>query len=531
MGQHGMVVLGNQLFSPDLLPPQRDCRIYMAEDWGLCTYVRHHRQKIVLFLAAMRSYRDQLRGAGFEVDYTPLPLPDPGKEGGSRSVELPATPPPLSYEDGLTRWVRQHGIDHLTLWQVEDKFFESRLIAWASQQRVTIEWLESPMFLTSRQDADRWLSQHRPRMAEFYKWQRRRLEIMIDDQGQPEGGRWSFDEENRRPLPKRMALPQPPRTEPTEHVRELIAQLQESFHDHPGALHSEAWWLPTTHAEADRWLQQFLAVRFEQFGPYEDALSVRDPFLFHSVLAVPLNLGLLTPRQVLHRVLDWSQRHSVPINSLEGFVRQIIGWREFIRGVYRRHSDQQESRNFFDHHRRLTDDWWQATTGIVPVDTMIERLQTYGWCHHIERLMVAGSMFCLCEIEPTEVHRWFMEMFVDSSDWVMGPNVYGMALFADGGIFSTKPYICGSNYWLKMGDYPKPRSGEHVPGTSATWTECVDGLYWRFVDKHRDFLIGSARLSQIVRLLDRMPAARRQHIFGAAEDFLGRYTLPDRAGA
>ncbi len=527
MGQRGVVVLGNQLFPTDLLRSHRNSRIYMAEDWGLCTYVRHHRQKIVLFLAAMRSYRDQLNEAGFQVDYTPLPFPLPAR--GKRSAEAAPTPEQITYENGLTSWVERHGIDHLTLWQVEDKFFEARLIAWASEQRVAIEWLESPMFLTSRQEADGWLAGHRPRMAEFYKWQRRRLKVMLDADGEPAGGRWSFDDENRRPLPKRLELPEPPRAAPTEHVTELIALLREGFSDHPGRLCVENWWLPTTHAQATGWLEQFLERRLEQFGPYEDALTVRDPFLFHSVLAVPLNLGLLTPQQVLDAVLDWSNRHQVPINSLEGFVRQIIGWREFVRGIYRRHSEQQESRNFFDHHRRLTPDWWQATTGILPIDTVIERLQTYGWCHHIERLMVAGSMFCLCEIEPAEAHRWFMELFVDSSDWVMGPNVYGMALFADGGIFSTKPYICGSNYWLKMGDYPKPRSGERVPGTSASWTECVDGLYWRFVDKHRDFLVGSARLSQIVRLLDRMPAARRQHIFTAAEDFLGRYTLPSPA--
>jgi deoxyribodipyrimidine photolyase-related protein len=289
-------------------------------------------------------------------------------------------------------------------------------------------------------------------------------------------------------------------------------------------LSEDRWWLPTTRRQALAWLGEFLRKRFDLFGPYEDALSTRDPFLFHSVLSPVLNLGLLTPHEVLKRALRHAAHEAIRLNSLEGFVRQIIGWREFVRGIYRLYSDKQERANFFGHERKLTNAWFDATTGLRPLDDVITKALRFGWAHHIERLMVAGNLMTLCEIEPGEAHRWFMEMFVDSSDWVMAPNVFGMGIFSDGGTFSTKPYICGSNYIRKMGDYPKPRPEELVEGTGGNWCEVMDGLYWRFVDRNREFFRGQARMAQVVGTLDRMNAGRRRHIVEVAERFLARAT-------
>ena len=204
----------------------------------------------------------------------------------------------------------------------------------------------------------------------------------------------------------------------------------------------------------------------------------------------------------------------IPLNSLEGFIRQIIGWREFVRGVYREFGDEQEQANFWGHHRRLKDGWYTAETGIVPLDHAIRTAWKYGWDHHIPRLMVVGNLMTLAEIAPSEAHRWFMEMYVDSSDWVMGPNVYGMALFSDGGTFATKPYICGSNYMLKMSDFER-----------GSWCDIVDGLYWRFISTHREFFDSNHRLSMMPRMLDKLDDDRRKRIFAAAESFLDEHTI------
>ena len=268
------------------------------------------------------------------------------------------------------------------------------------------------------------------------------------------------------------------------------------------------------------WFEDFLETRFSLFGDYEDALSSRGPLLFHSVLSPMLNIGLLTPDEVVDAAVRYAEQHDVPINSLEGFLRQIVGWREFVRGVYRHYSEDQEKENFWGHHRAMKPCWWDGTTGLRPLDDAIRKVVRYGWCHHIERLMVLCNLMNLCEIDPPEAHDWFLSMFVDASDWVMGPNVYGMGLMSDGGLFATKPYICGSNYILKMSDYHKPKPGD------PDWCVVFDGLYWRFIDRHRAFFESNPRMSMTTRTLDRMDAGRRATIYSAADAFLEEVTLP-----
>jgi deoxyribodipyrimidine photolyase-related protein len=222
-----------------------------------------------------------------------------------------------------------------------------------------------------------------------------------------------------------------------------------------------------------------------------------------------MNIGLLVPSEVLQRVTTAAQTRDIPLQSLEGFIRQIMGWREFVRGIYQNFSAEQASKNYWSHHRQLTPGWYDASTGIVPLDDCIETAQRLGWSHHIPRLMVVANLMTLCEIEPKAAHRWFMEMYVDSASWVMGPNIYGMGIFSDGGIFATKPYICGSNYLLKMSNYPK-----------GPWCNVVDGLYWRFIEKNREFFAQNPRLALMPRALDRLSDERREIIFPAAEEFL-----------
>ena len=493
-GRRLIVVLGNQLFAPDHLESCRDAVVFMAEDVGLCTYVRHHQQKIVLFLAAMRSYADELRAAGFEVRYFPL-----DEEGGS-------------YEDRLASVVEELDCRQLLHFEVEDKPMEQRLVDFCVQRSLERVELQSPMFLGSREDFREFVDgRERLLMGDYYRRQRQRAGILVDADGNPAGGKWSFDEANRKKLPKDV---QPPEIAPaprTPHVDAAIGIVERHFAEHPGTA-ADFWW-PTTRDQAGQWLQDFLDERLAQFGPYEDAISRRSETIFHSALSPSLNIGLLTPGEVLDAVLERYRAGDLPIESIEGFVRQVIGWREFVRGIYRVFGDEQESRNFWHHEREMTDDWYRGTTGIPPLDDAIRTSLRLGWAHHIQRLMVIGNLMTLCEIRPGSAWRWFMELYVDSSEWVMGPNVYGMGIFSDGGVFATKPYICGSNYILKMSDYGK-----------GDWCKTVDGLYWRFIDRHRDFFASNPRLALMPKALDRLDAGRREAIFAAAEAFLQRCT-------
>ena len=488
-----LVVLGNQLFPLEHLPAATRITVFMAEDLGLCTYVRHHQQKLVLFLAAMRSYADALRSAGYEVHYERL---------GSHDAE--------SYETKLEKDLHTTGATELVHFEIEDKAKEERLITYAESRDLNRTDKQTPMFMSSRKELAAF-EKHSKRllMGEFYNRQRRRLGILVDESGLPTGEQWSFDADNRKKLPKNVVPPPIDWVRPTGHVDDVIEQVAQTFADHPGNASEFCW--PTTREQALLWLDRFVEYRLEQFGPYEDAITTRSPTVFHSLLSPCMNLGLITPDEVVAKVMEHAQQ--MPLQSLEGFVRQVIGWREFVRGIYRTCSDEQDRANFWSHDRRLTAAWYDGSTGIPPLDDTIQSVQRLGWAHHIPRLMVLGNMMTLCEIRPRIAHDWFMEMFVDSSEWVMGPNVYGMGLFSDGGIFATKPYICGSNYLLKMSDYGK-----------GPWCDVVDGLYWRFIDKHRAFFAENPRLALMPRALDRLDASRRSRIFEAAEDFLQAYT-------
>ncbi|MEM8494529.1 MAG: cryptochrome/photolyase family protein [Planctomycetota bacterium] len=510
-----VVVLGNQLFpyaelKKHLGEDPAGVRVYMAEDWELCMFQKHHQQKIVLFLAAMRSYADELREHGVTVQYTKL--------GELDDDEVDRT-----YETRLSDYLdetKSLQVDELIVWEIEDKWFEARVEAFAEQRGLKLTVLPSPMFVTSRGEFEDYLEATsgggragRPFMAKFYERQRKRLRVMVDGDGKPDGGQWSFDEDNRKKLPKNVDVPETDWAQPTEHVEAVKRLVAERFKEHPGTL--DNFWLPTTRRQALAWLRQFLDERFADFGAYEDALSDRDPVLFHSALSPMMNLGLITPREIVDRALEHAAKHDIPINSLEGFVRQIIGWREFIRGVYRQYERADETKNFWGHTRKLKPCWYDGTTGLRPLDDVIRKANAYGWTHHIERLMVMGNLFNLCEVEPQQAYDWFMCMFVDSSDWVMSPNVYGMGLMSDGGVFATKPYICGSNYLVKMADCYKK---------SEDWCETMDGLYWRFVDRHRDFFGSNPRMSMMLGTLNKMSDEKRETRFALAEAFIERVT-------
>lgn len=489
-------LLGNQLFPPALLDGHRDAHFVMVEDDALCRYQRHHQHKLVLVLAAMRAHADALRARGFTLTYRRL--------GEAGNAGLTACLDELAGRLGATT---------LRHFEVFGRRTRTDIAACAARHGLDHAILASPMFLTGLDEFDAHLgADGRPFMARFYRQVRQRHRVLLDDDGGPRGGRWSFDADNRRRLPRDHTPPPWPTTTRTAAVAEVVELVGREFAEHPGDARDFDW--PVTRVQALAWLDDFVERRLGEFGPWQDALTQRSGLVYHAALSPLLNLGLLTPREVFGRVLEHAAHHDVPMNSLEGFVRQLLGWREFVRGVHERFGAEQGRRNFFAHQRRLGPAWWQGDTGIPPLDDAIRGARARGWNHHIERLMVIGNLMLLAEIAPREAYRWFMAMYVDAYGWVMEANVYGMALFSDGGLFATKPYACGANYLLKMSDYRR-----------GPWCDVVDGLYWRFVARHRGFFAGHPRLGMIVGNLDRMTAARRARIGAAAEAFLERHTV------
>ncbi len=487
------IVLGNQLFpiTEQNCPKDRD--YFMAESRDLCTHYIYHQHKLVLFLANMRAYAQDLKQNSRSVFYFEL-LPDDQR----------------SFTDKVSIYLNENPhIKKIELFEVEDKFFEKALELYFTEHNFEWVYLESPMFLSSRDNFQEYLkTTKRPFMKTFYERERKRLKVLIDH-GKPWGGKWSFDEENRKTIDEKIPIPDLPQVKHSAQTKTVISLVQNEFSKHPG--NADNYWMPTTRKEWLRWLKVFVDERLEKFGPYQDALTTRKPFVFHSVLSPAINMGLLTPLEVIRVVEDAFHDHELPLNSVEGFIRQVMGWREFVRGVYQNFSEKEEMTNFWNHTKKLSPHWYKGDFGIPPLDEAIEKSIRWGYLHHIERLMVVGNMMTLLEIHPTEAHRWFMELFVDSSDWVMGPNVYGMALFSDGGIFATKPYICGSNYYRKMGKY-----------AAGDWCEIVDGLYWGFIEKHKDFFKKNPRLGMMVRTLEKMDAGRKKNILGAASDYKTR---------
>jgi len=486
------IVLGNQLFDPLYLKNYKDCKIFMAEDLGLCTYEKHHKLKILHFLSSMRSYNDLLKSKGFETDYYDC------KNNFSDK-----------YEDKLRKSIKESKAKKVFSFEVEDKPFEKKLNKIVKEIGLERVIVTSPMFLNARDDFKKYLeNKKKPLMANYYKMSRIKFDLLVKDE-KPVGGKWSFDKDNRKKLPQTVKLPKRLVASETKHTKVLKKFINTTFENHPG--NTENFWLPTTHKESTEWLDDFLIEKLNLFGDYEDAVSQRDNILFHSALSPLINSGLITPEKIVDRLKKLKTK--VNLNSLEGYIRQVIGWREFMRGIYQNYSTEMEKGNFFKHKRKFKKEWYSGETGIPPLDHSIKNALKYGWTHHIERLMVLSSLMNLCEIEPKQVYKWFMEMFIDSSEWVMAPNVYGMGLFSDGGIFATKPYICGSSYYLKMMDFKK---GE--------WCETVDGLYWRFINKNRKFFSSNPRLNMMVSVYDKMKNERKKKILSKAEAFITQFT-------
>ena len=488
------IILGNQLFNPKYLSKYKDYTFFMSEDYGLCTYEKHHKLKILLFLSSMRSFRDELKSKKYNVIYNDV----------EKNFKV-------SYEKKLEKIIKEKKVKEVSFFEIEDKFFEKKILNILKKNLCRVDQINSPMFLTSRDKFKAYLLKNKkPFMANFYKIVRSRFNILMNSDGTPKGKRWSYDEDNRKKLPKNVTVPDILKIKETKETIKLKKFIDLTFDSHPGK--TKNFWFPTTRLDAHKWLNQFLKERLKLFGDYEDSVTEKSNTVFHSALSPLINIGLITPEEIIEKLKNFESK--IPINSYEGYIRQIIGWREFMRGVYQNFDERLEKGNFFNHNRKMKNNWYKGNTGLPPLDYAITNAVNYGWSHHIERLMILANIMNLCEINPRQVYKWFMEMFVDSSDWVMSPNVYGMGLFSDGGIFATKPYICGSSYFLKMMHFKK-----------GPWCDIMDGLYWRFIDKNKKFFLKNYRLAMMVRISEKMNQERKVRILKAANKFIRENTI------
>ena len=330
----------------------------------------------------------------------------------------------------------------------------------------------------------------------------------------PLGDKWNFDKENQKSISKLKEIPKKRvKIKSDEITVSTMVDVENCFPDSMGNLEVFNW--AVTHKSARKQLKSFLNNYFRLFGDFEDAIDKENNTLFHSLLSPYINSGLLDPMECIVDAVSYfnDADNKIPINALEGFVRQILGWREFIRGVYWENMPQYKQMNYWSHKNSFNNNWYSGETGIPILDDAIKESASTGYTHHINRLMIISNLMNLSNINPNEIYRWFMEMYVDSADWVMVPNVYGMGTYADGGIFSTKPYICGSSYMLRMSNYKK-----------GDWCDAVDGLYWKFIENNRDFFATNPRLALMIRSLDKMNAERKNKIFHAAETFIEKNT-------
>ena len=474
------LIFPHQLFQqPSWLT--KDLTIYLIEEYLFFKQFPFHKQKIAFHRASMKSYENYIKSLGFELFYV-------------EAIEERSDIRKLIAE------LKQQKVATITYIDPIDGWLEKRIENSSFKHNMHTEKLNSPMFLNTTDELLSFFRRDKKKyhQTSFYIEERKKRHILISSEENPEGGKWTYDTENRKKYPAKKHPPHVQLPDTDVYYAEAVTYVKANFSDHLGNLTNHPIY-PANHLSTDQWLDQFFEHRFMEFGPYEDAILIENSWLHHSVLTPMLNTGLITPQEIIDRSLVYAEKHQIPINSTEGFIRQIIGWREFIRGMYIARGSDQRNGNFWGFTKKIPASFYTGTTGIDPVDITIKKVLQTGYCHHIERLMVLGNFMVLCEFDPDEVYRWFMEMFIDAYDWVMVPNVYGMSQFADGGLMASKPYISGSNYVMKMSNFKK---GE--------WQTIWDGLFWRFMDVHRDFFLSNPRLGMLVRMFDKMPDEKRQ---------------------
>ena len=496
-----ILVLGDQL-TPSLSAlragnPATDI-VLMAEVMAEATYVRHHVKKIAFVFSAMRHFAEELRQSGWQVDYVRLDDPaNTGSLGGElrRAQACHSCTRALATEPGEWRLMEE-------------------MLGW---QDANLELLPDDRFLAERKGFAAWANGRKGlRMEHFYRLMRRKTGLLMDGD-QPAGGQWNFDADNRNPADATLFLPQPLRFSPDAVTQEVLTRVAERFSDHFGDL--EPFWFATTRGEAEAAFAHFLHHGLKDFGTYQDAMLLGHKFLCHAVVSAYLNAGLLDPLAICQAVEAEYRAGRVPLNSAEGFIRQIIGWREFVRGIYWWRMPDYATSNALAAHRPLPAFYWSADTPMACLRACISQTREEAYAHHIQRLMVTGNFALLAGINPHELHEWYLAVYADAYEWVELPNTIGMSQFADGGLLASKPYAASGAYIHRMSDYCAACTYD-VKAKEGARACPFNLLYWHFIARHRERLTRNPRMAQMVRTWDRFSPERQAQLARDAEVFL-----------
>ena len=482
------IIFPNQIFENSKLLDESS-KIFLIEEYLFFNQFNFHKQKILFHRMTMKSYEKFLKKKKLDVVY------------------IDSTENISDIREFIKNLDKK--IKSIKIYDPVDNWLSRRINDSCEEKNIKIENYNNPLFINNNEDLETFFRSDKKKFFQtsFYKKQRVKLDIMmIGDK--PEGGKWTYDDQNREKYPKNKIPPEIDYPKKDDNYNEALNYLNNNYKNNYGLIDDENIY-PYNFQLAKKWLDDFFITRFYEFGPYEDAVVKEKSILNHSVLSPLLNTGLINPKELIKRTINYHYENKIPINSTEGFIRQIIGWREFIRGVYVCKGTEERNKNFWNFSRKIPSSFYSATTGIDPVDDTINKINKSGYANHIERLMIIGNFMLLCEFDPNEVYRWFMELFIDSYDWVMVPNVYGMSQFGDGGLMSTKPYISGSSYILKMSNYKR-----------GDWCIIWDSLFWNFIDKQREFFLTNPRMRMLVSSFDRMDIEKKEKLINTANKFI-----------
>lgn len=494
----GVWVLGNQLWSGQAALANRASErsttpVLFIESRKFAAQRRYHCQKLVLVWSAMRHFASELKESGWTVRY-----------------EIAE-----DFETPLRQWVETEGITTLQIMVPSDRPFVRFIQEMGLPCK--IEWVADNHFLWSIESFRDWAKNRKSLLMEsFYREGRKKIDILMEGRD-PIGGQWNFDKQNRKPPKSKLETPDPLTFEPDEITQAVIETVQRA--DFPTFGEAEPFRWAVTRQQALQVLDNFVNVRLETFGPYQDAMVTGEDTLWHALLSPYLNLGLLQPLEVIEAVEQAYYEKALPLNSVEGFIRQVMGWREYMRGLYWHVDEEYFHRNWFGHERPLPDFFWTADTDMNCLHQVIDQIKRTGYGHHIQRLMILANFSLIAGLQPQAVEDWFHAAFVDAYDWVMQTNVLGMGLFADGGVLASKPYAASANYVNRMSDYCKDCGYNHKQRTGEDACP-FNFFYWDFLDRHRDKLQSQGRMSFILKNLDKMKPEELQEIRDRAATFL-----------
>jgi deoxyribodipyrimidine photolyase-related protein len=498
------IVLGDQLTPgvPLLLQgdPARDV-VLMAEVADETAYVPHHKKKIIFILSAMRAFAQELRAGGWQVDY--VRLDDPGNTG--------------SFTGELRRAIARHRPERIVTMEASEHRVLAMQEGWQREFGIPTAILPDPRFLCSKGEFAAWAEGRKSlRMEYFYRDMRRKTGLLMEGD-EPAGGQWNFDADNRKGPPGALMMPTPYRAEPDAETRAVIDMVTSRFAKNFGDV--EPFWFPVTRAGAEAAAAKFLRDGLPHFGDFQDAMVSGHKFLFHSVLSPLINVGLLDPLALCQAAEAEWRAGRAPLNAVEGFIRQIIGWREYVRGIYWWQGPDYLRSNALAATRRLPSMYWTGKTHMACIAAAIGQTKTDAYAHHIQRLMVTGNFALLAGIDPHELHEWYLSVYADAFEWVEAPNTIGMSQFADGGLLASKPYAASGAYIDRMSDYCgdcRYKVAEKAGSNSCPF----NSLYWDFLIRHRARFQNNPRMAQMYRTYDKIKPETRAAMAARAGAFL-----------